>query len=107
MLRGKKMTIYDTFLQKVSHIQEDELHESELKTISVRLSPKEVKTADYLAKMLGESRQSILNEILVDGLKQALFGYFNGSKISGDEAVRIQSELSGYSTSEDQEELDV
>ena len=102
------MSIYDKFSEKVMHLDEDSARESELKTVSIRLSPKEVKTADFLAGVFSESRQAILSEVIEEGLRDALFGYFKGAGISGDEAVQIQSGLSDYlNKDKDQEELDV
>ena len=100
------MSIYDKFAEKILAFDEDKERESELKTVSIRLLPKEVKTADFLAGVFSESRQSILSEVIEQGLRDALFGYFKGAGITGEEAMKIQSQLSGYSESnDDQEEL--
>lgn len=102
------MSIYDNFAEKVVAFDEDKERESELKTVSIRLLPKEVKTADFLAGVFSESRQSILSEVIEQGLHDALFGYFKGAGLTGEEATKIQAGLSGFGSfkpDEDQEEL--
>lgn len=95
------MSIKSMFEQKAQSIIEQLDSEHEMKTVSIRLTSSQIATADYLAKSLYTSRQGIIHDILTPALHDALFGYFAGAGLTPEEAVKVQSELSGNSSADE------
>lgn len=98
------MSIKALFEHKAQSVIDSLDNEREMKTVSIRLTPSEIRTADYLAKCLYTSRQGIISDILTPALHDALFGYFAGAGFTPEQAMKVQSDLSGNSSSDESSE---
>ena len=109
------MSIYDDFKERAGHPTPEQLEET-LSPVTVRLPASSIKKVAYLANKLGCTRQSILRDILTDGLDEAFHGFTTGSGMTPEEYESLISKFNGYNVTnddvdfinnEDQQEFDV
>ena len=102
-------TLADRFEAMAATTAHKDFQEMNLKNITYRIDEIELKKIDFLATNLNQSRQFILNEILNEGIRDAVIGFGKGLQWDDEKTLHLLTFgcLDTPDSSEYQEELKV